>query len=83
MTIIIRADILAQAGLAERDARIEFACRLYDADRLRMRAASRLAGLDRVQFEVELRKRRIPDWRPTADAFAADAAEVRRLRKGA
>lgn len=83
MTIIIPDDILKQAGLTEREALVEFACRLFDADRLRMTAASRLAGLDRVRFEIELRKRLIPVWRPTPEEFAADAAEIRRLRNGA
>ena len=83
MTITIPDDILKQAGLTEREALIELACRLYDANRLRMTAASRLAGLERVAFEIELRARGIAVWRPTNEEFAADATEIRRLRQGA
>ncbi len=59
MTISIPDDILKQAGLTERDALIEFACRLFDADKLDLNTAGRLAGLQRVEFERELRLRNL------------------------
>jgi predicted HTH domain antitoxin len=83
MTITIPDDILAQAGLTERDALIEFACRLYDADRLTKPAAARLAGLDRVGFEIELRKRGIAVYRPTPEDFRSDMETLRQLRETA
>ena len=57
MTFSIPDDILARAGLSERDALIEFACRLYDAERLEKPDATRLCGLERTEFEAELFKR--------------------------
>ena len=41
MPLTISDDLLAKAGLTERDARIEIACRLYDAGKLTMPAATR------------------------------------------
>lgn len=83
MTIIIPDDILQQAGLTEREALIEFACRLFDADKLTRHAAARLAGLDRVAFEIELRKRGIAVYRPTVKDFRSDMETLRQLRASA
>lgn len=80
MTFTIPDDILKQAGLTERDALIEFACHLFDADRLSRRAASRLSGLDRVSFEIELRKRGIAVFRPTVADFQSDLETLRQVR---
>lgn len=83
MTLTIPDDILKQAGLTEREALLEFACRLFDAGRLNLSVAARLAGIDRVQMEIELRKRGIAVWRPTAQDVADDAAALAKLRAGA
>ena len=48
---------LKEANLTEQEARVELACRLYDADRLPKPVAARMAGLSRVDFEAELVKR--------------------------
>lgn len=79
MTITIPDDILKQAGLTEREALIELAVRLYDADRLGLSMAGRLCGMDRVHFEAELRKRGIAIWRPTAEDVEQDVAALNRL----
>lgn len=79
MTITIPDAILKQAGLTERDALIEFACRLYDADRLDLNAAARLAGLGRPALEQELLARGIALHRPTLKDVEQDAATLRRL----
>lgn len=78
-TITNPDDILKQAGLTERDALIEFARRLFDGDRLPVPLAARLAGLERVQMEVELGRRGIPIWRPTIEDLHDDVAALDRL----
>ena len=83
MTLTIPDDILKQAGLTEREALVEFACRLFDAGRLGLSVSARLAGLERVQMEIELRKRGIAVWRPTVEDVAGDAAALAKLRAGA
>jgi len=79
MTIVLPDDILRQAGIDERDALTEFACRLFDAERLDLFAAARLAGLERVAFEDELRTRGIALYRPSSADIADDAAALRKL----
>lgn len=60
MPLVISDEVLQETGLTEREALIEFACRLYDADRLTQPLAAKLAGLSRVDFETELLKRGLP-----------------------
>lgn len=79
MTINVPDDILRQAGLTERDALVEFACRLFDAERLDLFAGARLAGLSRADFEAELRARRIPIYRPTLQDVDDDEAALGKL----
>jgi predicted HTH domain antitoxin len=59
MPVVISDETLQQAGLSERDARIEIACRLFDAEKLQLWPAAQLAGLSRVEFESELMSRGI------------------------
>ena len=60
MPLLIPDEILTDAGLSERAAAIEFACRLYDAQKLTLPAATRWTGLSRTEFEEELLRRNLP-----------------------
>jgi predicted HTH domain antitoxin len=79
MTITVPDDILRQAGLSEHEALVEFACRLFDAERLDLFAGARLASLSRTEFETELRSRHIPIYRPTLQDVEDDEAALRKL----
>ena len=79
MTISVPDDILREAGLTEREALIEFACRLFDGDRLDLFTAARLAGLSRAEIEAQLRERGIAIFRPTLGDLADDEAALRKL----
>ena len=59
MPVTISDETLKQAGLSEREALVEIACRLYDADKLRLFPAARMAGMSRAEFESELLSRGI------------------------
>lgn len=80
MTISIPDDILKQAGLTERDALIEFACRLFDADKLDLNTAGRLAGLQRVEFESELRARNLATVHYSVADYEQDRKTISELR---
>jgi predicted HTH domain antitoxin len=67
MTLTIPDDILQQAGLTEHEALVEFACRLFDAGRLPLAAAARLAALSRAEMEDELGRRGIAIYRVNVD----------------
>ena len=78
-TLIVPDEVLRQAGLSEREALLEFACRLFDAGRLSLWSAAQLAGLDRNGMEDALLERNIPIYRPTAEDLAQDLANLDRL----
>ena len=60
MPLTIPDDVLNDLKMDEREARIEIACRLFDAGKLGKSRAARLAGLTRLDFEGELRVRKLP-----------------------
>ena len=72
--------VLEESGLNEREALVEFACRLFDAGKLTLWSAAKLAGLDRNGMEDALAARAIAVYRPTADDLAADLATLDDLR---
>ncbi len=79
MPLVFPDDALRQAGLSEREALVEFACRLFEARKLTLWGAARLAGLSRVAFEDELLARRIPWLSPDEGDLADDLAVLDRL----
>lgn len=72
MPAIISDEMLKAAGMTEQEARIELACRLYDAQRIGKGLAARLAGLARLEFEDELVNRGLPVIRYTDQMWAQD-----------
>ncbi len=79
MPVLISDETLQQAGLTEREALIEIACRLFDIGKLHLWPAAKLAGMSRVEFEQELENRKIPIYRPTLEDLAEEMAELKRL----
>jgi predicted HTH domain antitoxin len=79
MSFSIPDEILKEAGLSEREAVVEFICRLFEAGRLALPAAARLSGLDRPEFEAELIKRHIPPYTPTVADLHQDLATIEHL----
>ena len=60
MGVIISDDILEATHMTEDELKQEFAILLYQKEKLTLAQASRLAGLDRLQFQHLLASRRIP-----------------------
>jgi predicted HTH domain antitoxin len=81
MVLNIPDSLLREAGLTEEEALIEFACRLFQGERLTLWQAASLARLSRVQFEDQLLKRAIPIYRPTLDDFEEDLRTLRHLSR--
>lgn len=81
MPVVISDEVLTEAGLSEREALIEIACRLFDLEKLALWPASKLAGLSRVEMESELMKRRIPVYRPTVEDLMEDLKAIEHLEK--
>ena len=78
MPLTITDEQLRTLGLTEREAAIEFACRLFDAGRMTFHAAMRMAGLDRVEFENALRSRAIAIYRPSPDELRREVEALKR-----
>ena len=58
MPVTVPDQLLSEAGLSE--AKLEIACRLYDAGKLTMPQATRWAGISRSEFECALLERHLP-----------------------
>lgn len=78
--LAIPDEVLKEAGLDEHGALVEFACRLFDAGRLTLWSAAKLAGLDRNGIEDALLERGIPIYRPKPSELEEDLATLRRLK---
>lgn len=79
MPLVISDDVLNQADLTEREALIEFACRLFDAGRLSIGHAGRVVGLSEIEMEAELAKRDIPRYRYTSEMFDQDIVALKAM----
>jgi predicted HTH domain antitoxin len=81
MPLTLSDEILQKAGMTAEEARVEIACRLFDAGKLHLWPAAQLAQMSRVEFEDELHKRKIPIYRPTLEDLQAELAAFERLEK--
>lgn len=81
MPLTLSDEILQQAGMTADEARVEIACRLFDAGKLDLWPAAQLAQMSRVEFEGELMKRKIAIYRLTLEDFESDLKTIEYLRK--
>ena len=72
-------EVLREAGLTEGDVLVEFACRLFDAGKLTLWSAAKLAGLDRNGIEDALLERGLPVFRPQLSDLDEDLATLQHL----
>ncbi len=77
--LVIPDDILKAAGINESEAMLEFACRLFDAGKLTLSSAARLAKVTRGDLEDALLDRGIAIYRPQPSDLAEDLATLTRL----
>jgi predicted HTH domain antitoxin len=79
MPLTIPDEWLSDAGISSDDARIEFACRLYDGGRLSFGQAIRWSGVMRTEFEAAMLARGLPLYRPTVEDLKHDLETLVRL----
>ncbi len=82
MALTISDEQHHEAGLNEQDARVEIACRLFDAGKLSFPAAARWAGLSRTRFEAALLDRDIPLVRLDVQDLEQDLQTISKLGGG-
>ena len=80
MPIVIPSELLTEAGLSEREALLEIACRLYDAGKLTMPQATRWAGVTRLELESALCERGLPLIRIDGGYWQQELDTLERLR---
>lgn len=78
MPLLISDEQLKQAGLTEDDARLELACRLFDANRLTLHQAASWVGLERIEMESALLTRGISVYRFLDEDAAIELEAARR-----
>jgi predicted HTH domain antitoxin len=79
MPLTLSDEVLKQTGMTAEEARVEIACRLFDAGKLALWPAAKFAQLSRVAFEEELHRRHIPIYRPTIADLEAELETLDRL----
>ena len=79
MPLVIPDDALQAAGMDEHEAKVEIACRWFDAGKLALGHAARLAELGEAEFEAELEARGIPRHRYTEEMLERDVEVLRKL----
>ena len=77
MPLMISDEQLQQVGLTEDDARLELACRFFDANRLTLHQAAKWAGLDRLGMEAALVQRGLPIYRYTEEDLQGDLETIK------
>lgn len=79
MSLVIPDEVLATAGLSEAEARLEVACRLFDAGKLPLWDAAQWVAMSRVEFEAQLLARGIAIYRPTPEDLRSELEAMDRL----
>jgi predicted HTH domain antitoxin len=79
MPIVIPDETLQAAGMSEREAALEIACRWFDEAKLTIGHAARLAGLTEIEFERQLEQRGIPRYRYTEQMLDRDVEVLKKL----
>jgi predicted HTH domain antitoxin len=78
MAVTISDKLLREAGMSDQEALVEIACRLFQAGKLSLPLAARLAEVDRGEMEDQLLDRKIPLYRPTVDDSRQDFETLQR-----
>lgn len=81
MPLLIPDETLKAIGMTESEARIEIACRWFDAGKLPFGRAAAFAGVSELQFEEELERRELPPYRYTEEKFASDLRTLQQLER--
>jgi predicted HTH domain antitoxin len=71
--------MLRAAGMNEAEAKLEIACRWFDAGKLSVGHAARLAGISQDVFEEQLVARGIPRYRYTEEMLQQDVQALKKL----
>jgi predicted HTH domain antitoxin len=60
MPVVLSDEELKAFHISEAEARLAIALKLYEDERVSLARAARIAGINRLQFQAEMAKRKIP-----------------------
>jgi len=79
MPLIISDEMLQAAGMTEPEAKLEIACRWFDAGTLSFGRAAAFAGVAEIEFERQFQSRNIPRYRYTDEGLQAIVEALKKL----
>jgi predicted HTH domain antitoxin len=82
MPLVLPDEALAALGMNEPEARVEIACRLFDAGKIAFGHAAALAGLTETEFDDALVHRGLPRYRYTPTDLESDLKALGGFEKG-
>ena len=80
MPLTINDDELRALGMDESQARIEIACRLFEAGQMAFEHAAKLAHISEGQMIDEIERRAIPRYRYTSEHLRQDLEAIEKMR---
>ena len=79
MSVVISDETLRASGMTEAEFRLEVALLLFALGKLPLGYASKLAEMDKIQFQQLLQKRKIPLYFYEIEDFKLDLKNLREL----
>jgi predicted HTH domain antitoxin len=79
MSIVISDDTLRASGMTEAEFKQEVALLLFGSGKLPLGYASKLAEIDKIQFQQLLQERKIPLYSYEIEDFELDLKNLREL----
>ena len=79
MSVVISDETLRASGMTEAEFRLEVALLLFASGKLPLGYASKLAEMDKIQFQQLLQKRKIPLYFYEIEDFKLDLKNLREL----
>jgi predicted HTH domain antitoxin len=79
MPLEIPDELLHAAAMSEQEAKIEIACCWFDAGKLTLGHAARLAGRSELEFESQLERRGLPRYHYTEEMLDQDVQTLKKL----
>ncbi|KAB8334642.1 UPF0175 family protein [Scytonema tolypothrichoides VB-61278] len=79
MSVVISDDTLRASGMTEAEFKQEVALLLFGSGKLPLGYASKLAEMDKIQFQQLLQKRKIPLYSYDIEDFELDLKNLREL----
>ena len=79
--LVLNDDLIEEMKMPEEQIKLEFAIWLYQTDKISLRKAAKIAGLDWMSFSEVLCERNIPTVKMSKEEFETEVKTVNSLLK--